>query len=66
VTIAPEGDAAVLLVFNAEPHAHACVLPAGRWRCLLDSNDPAAPERVLDGGKIEAPAQSVLVLGALD
>jgi glycogen operon protein len=62
VTIAPEDAEAVLLIFNAEPRAHECVLPAGRWRCVLDSSDPAAAERNLHGPTIEAPAQSVLLL----
>ncbi len=64
VTLAPEGADAVLLVFNADPRAHRCVLPAGRWRCVLDSADPDAPERVLAGGTIEASPQSALVLRA--
>jgi isoamylase len=62
VSFAPEDAEPVLLVFNAEPRAHECLLPAGRWRCVLDSSSPAAPERPADGGRIEAPAQSVLVL----
>ena len=64
VTIAPDDADAVLLVFNAEPRARECELPAGRWRCLIDSSQPAAPERDLRGGTIEAPPQSVLVLRA--
>jgi glycogen operon protein len=64
VTIAPDDADAVLLVFNAEPRARECELPAGRWRCLIDSSEPAAPERDLRGGTIEAPPQSVLVLRA--
>jgi len=64
VTIAPEDADAVLLIFNAEPKAHDCVLPAGRWRCVLDTSDPRAPERAPVGGSIEAPPQSVLVLRA--
>ena len=64
-TIAPQDAEAVLLIFNAEPRAHDCVLPAGRWRCVLDSSDAAATGRVPAGGTIEAPAQSVLVLQAI-
>ena len=60
--IAPEHADAVLLVFNAEPRARQCVLPQGHWRCVLDSTDPAATQRAVEGGTIEAPAQSVLVL----
>jgi len=62
VMIAPQGAEAVVLVFNAEPRARECVLPDGRWRCVLDSSEPAAPERSVHGGTIEAPPQSVLVL----
>jgi glycogen operon protein len=63
VTIAPEAADAVLLIFNAEPRPRDCLLPPGRWRCVLDSTDPLAPERACGAG-IEAPAQSVLVLRA--
>ena len=66
VTIAPEDADAVLLIFNAEPRAHDCVLPAGRWRCVLDSSDPDAADRTLQGEWVEAPPQSVLVLQAID
>jgi len=66
VTLAPQDTGVVLLIFNAEPRAHQWVLPAGRWLCVLDSSDPAAPERVMEGGLAEAPAQSVLVLRAVD
>ena len=66
VTIAPEDAEAVLLIFNAEPRAQDCVLPEGRWRCVLDSTRPSAPERVLEGETIEAPAQSVLLLRPVD
>ena len=66
VTLAPEGGEAVLLVFNPEPRAHHCALPSGRWRRVLDSSDPDAPERMLEDGTVEAPAQSVLVLRAMD
>jgi hypothetical protein len=38
------------------------VLPAGRWRCVLDSARPAARGSGTLAGVIEAPAQSVLVL----
>ena len=62
VTIAPEGADAVVLVFNAEVRARECALPAGRWRCVLDSSDPGAAERNVDSGTVEAPPQSVLVL----
>jgi glycogen operon protein len=65
-TIAPQDAEAVLLIFNAEPRAHDCVLPAGRWRCVLDSSDPAATGHVPAGGTIEAPAQSVLLLRPVD
>ena len=65
VTIAPEDADAVLLIFNAEPRAHDCVLPAGRWCCVLDSSDPDAAERTLQGEWVEAPPQSVLVLHAI-
>ena len=66
VTIAPQEAAPVLLIFNAEPRRNDCALPAGRWRCRFDSSDPAAAERVLEGGIIDAPAQSVLLLQAVD
>ncbi len=66
VTLAPVDADAVLLIFNAETGARECVLPAGRWRRLLDTSDPLAPERALEGDTIEAPAQSVLVLRAVD
>jgi len=62
VTLAPEDGEAVLLVFNADLRACDCVLPPGRWRRVLDSSDPLAPERKLTTNTIEAPAQSVLVL----
>jgi glycogen operon protein len=62
VRFAADGGAAVLLVFNAEPQGQRCLLPAGQWRCLLDSSRPALGERPIDGAVIEAPAQSVLVL----
>ncbi len=62
VTISPPGAETVVLVFNAGPRTQECVLPDGRWRCVLDSGEPAAPERAVDGGTIEAPPQSVLVL----
>ena len=65
VTLAPEGAAAVLLVFNAELRPQACLLPPGSWRVLLDSSDPRASERDLDADAIEAPAQSVLLLRSL-
>ncbi len=62
VKFSPEGCAAVVLIFNADTRAHDCVLPAGRWRCLLDSSEPAAAQRVVETATIEAPAQSVLLL----
>ena len=65
VTLAPPDCVAVTLIFNAESRPHDCVLPAGRWRLLLDSTEPAAPPRDLPGPGIEAPAQAVLVLAAL-
>jgi glycogen operon protein len=61
-TIAPEGAEPVLLIFNAETRPCDCVLPAGRWRCVLDSARPAARGSGTLAGVIEAPAQSVLVL----
>ena len=63
--ISPEDAEPVLLVFNAEPRALQCALPAGRWRCVLDSADPGAAPRQPDGDTIEAPAQSVLLLRAI-
>jgi glycogen operon protein len=63
-TITPEDAEPVLLIFNAEPRAQDCTLPEGRWRCVLDSTDPAVAERAIEGSAIEAPAQSVLVLRA--
>jgi glycogen operon protein len=62
VTLAPEDAEPVLLIFNAEPTAHECVLPAGRWRRVLDSSDPGAQDREVLGSSIEAPPQSALVL----
>jgi glycogen operon protein len=64
VTIAPEDTAAIVLVFNAGPRPQHCLLPGGAWRLLLDSSDPQSPERDIDDGAIEAPAQSVLLLRA--
>ena len=66
VTIAPEGAEAVLLVFNAEPRARRCLLPAGRWRRVLDSSDPDAIEQAIEAESIDAPAQSVLLLRAAE
>jgi glycogen operon protein len=62
VTIAPDGAEAVLLIFNAEPRDRACLLPAGRWRCVLDSSAPEAAGQVLAQATIDVPAQSVLLL----
>ncbi len=53
---------AVLLIFNAEPREQLSTLPEGRWRCLLDSSEPAAEPQAIDSPMIEVPAQSVLVL----
>ncbi len=62
VTIAPDGAEAVLLIFNAEPRDRACLLPAGHWRCVLDSSAPEAAGQVLAQATIDVPAQSVLLL----
>jgi len=62
VKFAADTGTAVVLVFNAGPRAQSCVLPEGRWRCVLDSSQPTLNERALDSATIEAPAQSVLVL----
>jgi isoamylase len=62
--LAPEHEAAVFVIFNAEPRALDCLLPAGSWRLVLDSSDPDAPEEPVEGVQIEAPAQSVRVLAA--
>jgi len=66
VKIAPPDAEAVLLVINPERRAQRCLLPAGCWRLLLDSSAPLAAERDLDGAAIEAPAQSLLLLRALN
>ena len=38
------GSGPLLLLFNAEPQETPFSLPAGPWRCLLDSSLPAVPE----------------------
>jgi isoamylase len=65
VLLAPEDADAVVLVFNPEPRPRPCVLPPGAWRLLLDSSDPAAPERAMPRAAVEAPPQSVLLLREL-
>jgi glycogen operon protein len=62
VSLAPQGAEPVLLICNAAARPLDVALPAGRWRCVLDSADPSAPERQTVGATIEAPAKSVLLL----
>jgi len=62
VTLAPEGAEPVLLLVNAEPLPQTFMLPPGRWRCVLDSNEPTLSERTIEGTTIDVPLQSVLVL----
>ncbi len=58
----------VLLLLNAseEPITFTLPSPAGRRRVLIDSADPEAPERDLDGGTIEVQGHAaVMVLGTV-
>jgi glycogen debranching enzyme GlgX len=55
------GDETCLLLVNAQPQAVDFTLPAGTWRALVDSADPAsAPHDA--GGAVAVPAHAVLLL----
>jgi glycogen operon protein len=59
------GNQAMLMLFNAEPHDTAFVLPQGSWALLLDTSQdlletpPVVHQRVLN-----LPARSVLLLAS--
>ncbi|WP_051971640.1 glycogen debranching protein GlgX [Massilia sp. 9096] len=58
---AQAGDAACLLLVNAQAQARDFVLPQGAWRVLIDSADPSVqPHEVKDG--IAVPAHAVVLL----
>jgi glycogen operon protein len=57
-----DGDATVLIIFNAEPAPLPFVLPPGRWQRLLDSASADVSATWLAGPAIEAGAHSVLLL----
>ena len=61
ITPAQDSDAApLLMLFNPEPDPAAFVLPAGRWRCLLDSSrDDADAAAAADS--VAVPARSLQV-----
>ena len=60
----------LLMLFNAEPQDTAFSLPAGRWRCLLDSSQAPAPAPNEASGEFAhhypLPARSMVLLGAAD
>ena len=60
----------LLMLFNAEPQDTAFSLPAGRWRCLLDSSLAAAPAPNEACGEFAhhfpLPARSMVLLAAAE
>jgi len=64
---ADAGKETCLLLINAEAHTIDFVLPAGAWRMLIDSANPALPEcavRAGVGASIKVPARAVVLLVA--
>ncbi|MEO7072893.1 MAG: glycogen debranching protein GlgX [Rhodanobacter sp.] len=62
---AAQPDVSLLLVNGTEDvHSFTMPAPVMRWRVLVDSTNPDAPERVLDGEGIELAGPGVMLLTA--